>query len=131
PEDVIPLAEFFITKYNHILGTNITGITQAAKNALECYNWPGNIRELENAIERAANYVWDGVIGTEHLPTQIFQSKKKSVELPSYRVTLSDIDKELVINALKETKGNKSAAARLLNISRSAFYEKLSKYDLL
>lgn len=131
PEDILPLAESFIEKYNRILGTNVIGMSQETKEVLLCHNWPGNIRELENAIERAANYVWEGEIGTEHLPAHLFQSGKDPVESSSsYRETLSDVDKEIILNALKKAYGNKSAAARLLNISRSAFYDKLAKYGL-
>ncbi len=128
-EDILPLAELFIEKYNHILGTNVIGISQEAEEALEHYNWPGNIRELENAIERAANYVWEGEIGVDNLPAQLFQMGHV-FEPSSYRAVLSDIDKEMLLEALKKANGNKSAAARLLKMSRSAFYEKLAKYNL-
>jgi transcriptional regulator with PAS, ATPase and Fis domain len=131
PEDILPLAELFIEKYNHILGARVLGMSQEVKEALLHHNWPGNVRELENAIERAANYVWEGEIGIEHLPPHLFQSGKDPIEIsPSYRETLGDVDKEIILNALKKAYGNKSAAARLLNISRSAFYDKLAKYGL-
>lgn len=129
-EDIIPLAEVFITKYNEILGANVVGINKAARDALLIYSWPGNIRELENAIERAANYVWEGEIGIEHLSAQIFQFNQKTYEPSSYRAVLNDVDKEMLLVALKKANGNKSAAARLLKMSRSAFYEKLGKYSL-
>ncbi|EHQ88207.1 sigma-54-dependent Fis family transcriptional regulator [Desulfosporosinus youngiae] len=129
-EDIIPLAEVFITKYNEILGANVVGINKAARDALLIYSWPGNIRELENAIERAANYVWEGEIGIEHLSAQIFQFNQKAYEPSSYRAVLNDVDKEMLLVALKKANGNKSAAARLLKMSRSAFYEKLGKYGL-
>lgn len=129
-EDILPLAELFIKKYNQILGSNVMGINQQAKNALEYHSWPGNIRELENAIERAANYVWEGEIGIEDLPPHIFRVEQEHLEPPSYRGTLSEVEKEMLLEALSKAKGNKSAAARLLKISRSAFYEKLAKYGL-
>lgn len=129
-EDIWPLTQVFILKYNEILGSNVVGITQAAKDALLIHSWPGNIRELENTIERAANYVLEGEIGIEHLSAQIFQFGQKAYEPSSYRAVLSDVDKEMLLVALKKAKGNKSAAARLLKMSRSAFYEKLGKYNL-
>jgi len=129
-EDILPLTKVFIQKYNEILGANVVGITQAAKDALLIHSWPGNIRELENTIERAANYVLEGEIGIEHLSAQIFQFGQKAYEPSSYRAVLSDVDKEMLLVALKKAKGNKSAAARLLKMSRSAFYEKLGKYNL-
>ncbi|NLM21765.1 MAG: sigma 54-interacting transcriptional regulator [Peptococcaceae bacterium] len=130
-EDIIPLAETFIRKYNKILGSNVTGIKPEAKKALTNYSWPGNIRELENAIERAANYVWEGEISCEDLPEQIFQTKQEPLDFSAYRSTLEEKDKEMLLEALKRANGNKSEAARMLKISRSAFYEKLAKYDIL
>lgn len=129
-EDIVPLANKFIEKYNHILGSRLTGINREACMALERHCWPGNIRELENAIERAANYVWEGQIGVEHLPAHLFQSDLKVPEPSNYRSALSDVDKNIIIGTLQKTKGNKSAAARILNLSRSAFYDKLSKYGI-
>jgi len=131
PEDIIPLAEAFIQKYNAILGTQVTGITSKAQEALKQYSWPGNIRELENAIERAANYVWEGDIDIEHLPKHILlQSGKASAEKSTYKDMLKEVDKEIILETLQKTNGNKSAAARMLKLSRSAFYEKLIKYGL-
>ncbi len=127
-EDILPLAETFIEKYNHILGANVTGMNQAARDVLTQHDWPGNIRELENAVERAANWVWEGEIGTEHLPPELFPSVKKP--LASYRTTLKEMDQEILLETLKRAGGNKSQAARLLNLSRSAFYYKLAKYGL-
>lgn len=130
-EDIAALAESFIEKYNHILGSKVTGINEQAKKALQDYSWPGNIRELENAIERAANYVWEGKIGIENLPGQIIQLEHDpAVSKSSYRSSLIDFEREMLLDVLKKTNGNRSAAARLLNLSRSAFYDRLTKYNL-
>jgi len=130
-EDIIPLAESFIEKYNNILGSKVTGISEQAKKALQDYAWVGNIRELENAIERAANYAWEGEIGVDNLPGQIIQvGHETSVHPSSYRSSLVDFEKEMLLDVLKKTNGNRSAAARMLNLSRSAFYDRLAKYNL-
>ena len=130
-EDTIALAESFVEKYNGILGSKVTGINEQAKKALQEYSWPGNIRELENAIERAANYVWEGEIGVENLPGQIIQLEHEpTVSFSSYRSSLVDMEKEMLLDVLKKTNGNRSAAARMLNLSRSAFYDRLAKYNL-
>lgn len=129
-EDIIPLTLLFIEKYNNILGANVTGISKDACRVLENHNWPGNVRELENAIERAINYVWDGEITEKNLPSHLFQQHPRNLEPSSYRSVLSDVDKEIIVQALKKTNGNKSAAARMLNMSRSAFYDKLTKYNI-
>jgi PAS domain S-box-containing protein len=142
PEDVIPLAEAFIKKYNQILGSRVTGIQQSAKEALQNYSWPGNIRELENAMERAANYVWEGEVDIDNLPIQIrtgdgelpTQPLKAQEPVPiqaaSYQDKLMDIEKHLLLDAMEKCHGNRSAAARMLNLSRSAFYDRLTKYGI-
>ena len=129
-EDVILLAKMFIEKYNSILNTRVRGISKEAQDVLQHYSWAGNIRELENAIERAANYVWEGEVELEHLPNHILEVKDELKITSSYRTVLDDMDREIIIDTLRKTEGNKSAAARMLNISRSAFYEKLAKYGI-
>lgn len=129
-EDILSLAEGFIEKYNAILGTRVRGITKRAKEVLQQYAWPGNIRELENAMERAANFVWEGEIDIEHLPININNSKGDANDLSSYQVAIDEVNKEIIQEALSKARGNKSAAARMLKISRSSFYEKLAKYGI-
>ena len=130
-EDTIALAESFIEKYNNILGSKVTGINEQARKALQSYSWPGNIRELENAIERAANFVWEGEIGMENLPGQIIQLEHEpTAAYSSYRNSMIDFEKEMLLDVLKKSNGNRSAAARMLNLSRSAFYDRLAKYNL-
>lgn len=131
PEDILALADSFIEKYNGILGSKVTGISGQAQKVLQAYSWPGNIRELENAIERAANFVWEGEIGIENLPGQITQPEHEASQAAlSYRSSMIDYEKEMLLDVLKKTNGNRSAAARLLNLSRSAFYDRLAKYHM-
>jgi transcriptional regulator with PAS, ATPase and Fis domain len=129
-EDTVVLAESFVAKYNRILGARVTGINAQAKESLTDYPWPGNIRELENAIERAANYVWEGEIGPENLPAQIVAPVRTAPPPASYRSAPLDFERERLQDVLKKANGNKSAAARMLNLSRSAFYDRIAKYGL-
>jgi transcriptional regulator with PAS, ATPase and Fis domain len=131
-EDILPLAEEFVKKYNRILGTHVTGLSEEARSLLTSYSWPGNIRELENAIERAANYVWEGEIKRSHLPAHICETRAAQnieTEYPTLS-SLEDVEKDILADALRKTQGNKSAAARLLQISRSSLYDKLAKHGL-
>lgn len=131
PEDIMPLALTFIQKYNPILGSRVTGIHNSARLAMEQYDWPGNVRELENAIERAANYVWEGEISIDNLPPQVQKGPASRQSFPaSYQGTMMDTERSLIMQALEKTNNNKSAAARLLHMSRSTFYERLAKYHI-
>jgi sigma-54 dependent transcriptional regulator, acetoin dehydrogenase operon transcriptional activator AcoR len=115
-------------------------ISMETMNMLERYSWPGNIRELENIIERAILIAHD-VIEPEHLPKYILNAallsvKRKSEQPLSINLSANNVnsframEKELIINTLKNVNGNKSLAARKLGISRSNLYEKIAKYHI-
>lgn len=121
--DIPVLVDYFIHKYNNLFSKRVAGVSPAAMDALVGYNWPGNIRELENIIERMLNYIESGMIGINDVPTDIRHEMKTAV-LTGH--SLADIEQEAIQSALREADGNKSKAARLLGISRSKLYEKLS-----
>lgn len=133
-EDIGPLTHFFITKFNHILKGNVTGIADDAMQTLLNYSWPGNIRELENGVERAVNYTRSGLIELTHLPNQILSNSSSESKVITGTVRHQDkigrIERNMIIVALEKTGGNKTKAAKLLNLSRSRLYDKLDKYDL-
>ena len=151
-EDILPLAWSFIEKYNQVLGSSVTGIQDAAAALLTAYPWPGNIRELENAVERAANYGWEGQISPDDLPAQIRHYKvdglpeeeywdfapgeptgagESAPERPAtFHEERMEQEKNLLLKALEQAGGNRSAAARLMNLSRSAFYERLARHGI-
>jgi transcriptional regulator with PAS, ATPase and Fis domain len=150
-QDIVPLAVSFIGKYNRLLGSRVTGIADGARKILREYDWPGNIRELENAIEHAANFVWEGSISKEDLPDQILglRSSGRNIDRNlvtsgyeaanktgvggralSYKAAREEFEREAIIEAIKAAGGNKSAAARQMKLSRSAFYERLAKYGI-
>jgi sigma-54 dependent transcriptional regulator, acetoin dehydrogenase operon transcriptional activator AcoR len=115
-------------------------ISMETMNILESYSWPGNIRELENIIERAILIAHD-VVEPEHLPKNILNSalfsvKRKPEQQLSINLTNNNVDsframdKELIINTLQKVNWNKSLAARKLGISRSNLYEKIEKYKI-
>jgi transcriptional regulator with PAS, ATPase and Fis domain len=124
--DIPVLSEHFIKKYNTAFSKQVTGITEEGLTALMQYNWPGNIRELENIIERILNYVDSDLIGLQDIPEDI-----RSPRLPvsTSGQSLEMIEQDAIKSALAEAHGNKSKAARLLGISRSKLYEKLSRLN--
>ena len=93
------------------------------------YNWPGNVRQLKNVIERAVVLSKNRVITLKELPEE-FLSLQEQTELPSKK-TLKDLETQAIKDALKECKGNKSKASKMLGISRKAFYKRLREFHLL
>lgn len=133
-EDIEPLTHFFISKYNEILKANVVGIAASAMRALLNYAWPGNIRELENVIERAVNYTHSGLIELNHLPASIFCDNSSQAQKTDQAIRHQDkiglIERNIIVAALEKTGGNKTKAAKLLNLSRSRLYDKLNKYNI-
>ena len=134
PEDIQPLSNSFIDKYNQILNVNNKGITADAMGVLLRHGWPGNIRELENVIERALNYSRSDFIQKVHLPAYLSNTvcvvNQLKKENNSYKSRLFEAEKEMILSAIKETGGNKTEAAKLLNISRSRLYVKMKQYGI-
>lgn len=134
PDDIQPLTHFFITKFNKILKLNVGGIADNAMKTLLNYSWPGNIRELENVIERAVNYSRSGLLLLDHLPDQLLNSTSSEIPLSAgnirHQEKIAGIERNMIVRALEKAGGNKTKAAKLLNLSRSRLYDKLDKYDL-
>ncbi|MBI5485419.1 MAG: sigma 54-interacting transcriptional regulator [Deltaproteobacteria bacterium] len=124
--DIPVLVDSFIKKYNKAFAVRVEGITAAALECLVRYDWPGNIRELENVIERMLNYVDSGTLDVKDLPENI-RRPDKAVARTSQ--SLAELEQDAIQAALSETGGNKSRAARLLGISRSKLYEKLALHQ--
>ncbi len=125
-EDIPLLVDHFIRHYNRLRGVHVNGITAAALVALMNYDFPGNIRELQNFIERAFVLCRAGLIGTEHLPEHLRTSENP---LRS-GMTLEAMERTAVENALKRHDGNRDEAAKELGIHRSTLYRKLRRYGL-
>ena len=134
--DIEPLARNFIEKYNRILKADIKGISASATAVLARHGWPGNVRELENVIERAVNYARSDFIQVTHLPPYLInafdQVKNASGgEISSYRSKLNETERDMIVAALEKAGGNKTRAAKILNLSRSRLYVKMKKFGLL
>ncbi|MCY6369760.1 sigma-54 interaction domain-containing protein [Clostridium ganghwense] len=135
-EDIPSLANALRIKVANKLGIYVEGISKEALQYLLNYNWPGNVRELENIIERAINLLdSDLIIKTDHLPERIIKNKLKNYKGYPKRERylkdiIQDVEKEIIEECLKQTKGNKNEASKILGISRAGLYKKIELYNL-
>ena len=125
-EDILLLANHFLSALNQKYRKDISGITKTAINALNTYHWPGNIRELEHIIERAVIITDANEITVEDLHF----STKKFETTPTTTLNLEDTEKLLIKNALDKHQGNISKAAKDLGLTRAALYRRLEKHNL-
>lgn len=131
-EDLPALACFFIEKFSRMMGKNIHDITPAAIDVLRAYDWPGNVRELQNCMEHAFNVAEGESVRSEYLPRYIRQAHEA---LPpgaqSYRAEMDKVEREILVHALRECGGNKTAAANRLGLNRTTLWRMLKKHGLL
>ena len=135
-EDIPVLAKFFLDKHTNNNRKSIHNFTPTAMNYLTEYKWPGNVRELENSIERAVVLCNGNYISERDLPPILFQGieskTKDSSQLAEMAgLPLGEIEKEAIIQTLQKTDGNKSEAAKLLNITRTTLNNKIKKHMIL
>jgi two-component system response regulator HydG len=134
-DDIPSLAKYFLENLAGKNRKNIVDFTPVVMDCLSRYDWPGNVRELENAIERAVVLCTGNYITERELPSSLTQSftandvdddrLRKMAGLP-----LEEIEKEAIIQTLQKTSGNKSEAAKLLNITRTTLNNKIKKYNI-
>ena len=144
-EDIRLLAEHFIREYNMTLGTNVTGITDAAVVKLESYDWPGNVRELKNVIERAMGAANNNLVdsdsiqiasivdnsalgrgGTTAVPHSYFDFEGESpIEEAKRQAEIA-----VITEALVRAEGNKKRAAEMLKIARPLLYQKMDRLKI-
>ena len=129
--DILLLAEFFLEKYSNKYRKDVRRISTPAIDTLMRYHWPGNVRELESCIERALILCTDHVIHSYHLPPTL-QTVDTSDTLPSGALcsTLATVEKDKIIDALRNTRGNITAAARLLNTTERIIGLRTKKYNI-
>ena len=134
-DDIPLLIDHFIERNNRRLGTHIRGMTPEARKLMMTYGWPGNVRELENTIERAMVLADEDTLGETDLPDRIHQARDPirmqlaSGEL-SIKKTQRVIEEVLIRRALTQTKGNRTRASQLLEISHRALLYKIKDYDV-
>ena len=138
-EDIIPLANHFISLFNRDFNKKIQGIDNLAERLLTEYSWPGNIRELKNVIERAIILGNDDSLLLEHLPLEIVAKTSvptevtmtSSFRLPPEGIDIEEVERELIRQALEVTEWNQSKAAKKLNLGIDAFRYRMKKFGYL
>ena len=127
--DIELLIAFFLNKYKSVIGRPQMNISPEALDKFILYSWPGNVRELENVVEGLVNVVEGDIIKVEHLPEIMFKAEEQA--MPDTKgMTLKDIEKAAIIQAIKECSGSLSTAASKLDIGRSTLYRKLKEYEI-
>jgi len=136
-QDILIIAANFINVFNRDFNKSIEGVTPEAAQKLLGYSWPGNIRELRNAIERAMIFAEGETIDAEDLQLGTLQLSKRSLspldsfDLPPEGLSFINLEKKILQQAMDMCSGNQSRAAQLLQLSRDTFRYRLEKYDLL
>ena len=139
--DIPLIAEHFVAKYSAEIGRTIQGFTRDAMSAVNKYGFPGNVRELENVIERAVTFETSNRITMDSLPHHIADTKPSDNEDPfglfemgedgiDLESTLEKVEKRLILDALRMAKGVRTEAAKLLHISFRSIRYKLDKYSI-
>ena len=151
-EDILPMVDFFIERYNRKFRKGVRGISEETRKLLMQHNWPGNVRELKNAIERAMILEEESLVRPAYLPFAVAEHGRTAFEqmtpgngarqlpdgrrLPSLTIpeggtSLEEIEHVMVELAMQQANGNQTHAARLLDISRDALRYKLKKFGLM
>ncbi|MBP1635973.1 MAG: two component, sigma54 specific, transcriptional regulator, Fis family [Acidobacteria bacterium] len=133
-DDIPLLVDHFLAKHAGRLGRDRPAVDRAVHAAFNRYAWPGNIRELENVVERALVLDRDGVLGLDDLPDKLKASGERignlRLELPDEGISLEEVERELLLAALEKHDWNQTRAASYLDITRSTLLYRMQKYGL-
>jgi DNA-binding NtrC family response regulator len=151
-DDILPMAEAFLEEVGRSVGRPAAGISRDALSALLAYPFPGNVRELRNAIERATIMCDGGLITVDHLPMglqvpgtarmspltvsasvsgSVSGSASGSASASAAGMNLMAVEREMILRALAEAANNRSKAARILGITRSQLYTRMQRHGLV
>lgn len=126
-EDLMLFADFFLEKANEQLNKEVIGFSDEVIAIFQRYPWPGNLRELQNCVKRATLLTQGDFVESAVLPVEFFQTQTTGL---NGDFSLSENEKEAILNALSRTQNNKSEAAKLLRITRKTLYNKLKLYNI-
>jgi DNA-binding NtrC family response regulator len=137
PEDIEPILTSFLETARRDHGCRIKGITPAALTILQGHDWPGNVRELHNVVEGLTITCKDEIIQPDHLPTSLRDTPSagsngeiEKTSLLAYGLSVDEMEKKMLQEALQRTGGNISEASRLLKITRNTLRYRMAKYHL-
>jgi len=125
--DIILLAEFYLIKYARKYQKANLKITEKAKRKLLKYTWPGNVRELQHSIEKAVILSDNNLLDEDSFS---LNQHVKSNSLQQQNITIEEMEKQMILNSIDKEKGNMSAVAKTLGITRQTLYNKLKKYGI-
>ena len=130
-EDIPLLAKYFAVRYGEKCNRKITSISSEAQKRLLSYDWPGNVRELENAIERAVVLGTTDLILLEDLPEAILETETRTMPAPTkYHEAVAETKKQIILQAMDQTKGNYTDAARLLGVHPNYLHRLIRNLNL-
>jgi two-component system, NtrC family, response regulator AtoC len=131
-EDIPLLVAFYLDAYNAEFKKRVRGVNDEAMRALQCYGWPGNIRELRNAIERALLLAEGDTLTVADIPLGIGGTVRvgDGLELPAGGIDLEQLERSLVVQALERTGWNQTKAAALLGVNRDQIRYRIEKFHL-
>jgi DNA-binding NtrC family response regulator len=132
--DIEPLIDYFIAKHGLSSNRRIHGLTSAARNLIMSYSWPGNVRQLESAIERAMLLAEGDEIDVEDLPVEVRQQGQPATafnfKLPPEGISFEELEKSLIIQAMEQSGWSITRAARLLGLSFRTLQYRLEKFGI-
>ncbi len=132
PEDIALLVRYFLDHYNNKFSKNLNGISQEVQKLFLKYDWPGNVREIENVLESSSMLAKKEFIDINDLPKYLQDSQPSKIPfiINENLSTLDELEKEYIIYLLKICRNNLRKTAKILNISRTTLYSKLKKYNI-
>ncbi len=131
--DIKGLTAYFVDSYNRELGKRVRGFSDASIQKLEAHTWPGNVRELQNIIERILITCKNELVEPKDFPFTLENGSTPTKDLPpllSLGLSMEDLEKRIIQEALEKTDGNVSDASKLLGLTRGTLRYRIQKYKI-
>jgi len=134
--DIPLLAERFLKELSERSGRQVLGLDEEALRRMQMYDWPGNVRQLENVMERAVVLSKNHTIGVEDLPDEVAEPGARGTAVADsngilpLKKALEAPEKEIILRALEANHGSRQATAEALGINRTTLYKKMKRYGI-